>query len=107
MRTLELVRLAISRLGTNRVRAFLTMLGIIIGVASVVALVNSVEGATSGVTARLSSLGTNLLTVNPGRVTTGLTRGDAGSATTLTLANAGVLAALPNVAAAEIGRAHV
>jgi len=96
---LELVRLATSRLGTNRVRAALTMLGIIIGVASVVALVNSVEGATSGITSRLSSLGTNLLTVTPGRTTTGFTRGGAGSATTLTLADADALAALPGVAA--------
>ncbi len=99
MNAVELFRLAISRLSTNRVRAVLTMLGIIIGVASVVALVNSVEGATSGVTARLSSLGTNLLTVNPGRVTTGFTRGGAGSATTLTLSDATVLGAIPGVAA--------
>jgi putative ABC transport system permease protein len=96
---LELVRLAMSRLGTNRVRAALTMLGIIIGVASVVALVNSVEGATSGITNRLASLGTNLLTVNAGRVTTGFTRGGAGSAATLTLADAESLAAIPAVAA--------
>jgi putative ABC transport system permease protein len=96
---LELVRLATSRLGTNRLRAVLTMLGIIIGVASVVALVNSVEGATSGITNRLTSLGTNLLTVNAGRVTTGFTRGGAGSASTLTLSDADALAEIPAVAA--------
>jgi len=96
---LELFRLASSRLGTNRIRAALTMLGIIIGVASVVALVNSVEGATSGITNRLASLGTNLLTVNAGRTTTGFTRGGAGSAATLTVADADALAEIPAVAA--------
>ncbi len=98
MKLLELTRLALSRLGTNRARAVLTMLGIIIGVGSVVALVNSVEGATSGITGRLAGLGTNLLTVTPGRVTTGFTRGAAGSATTLSLADAGALATIPGVA---------
>ena len=99
MNWLELVRLATSRLGTNRVRAVLTMLGIIIGVASVVALVNSVEGATSGITNRLAGLGTNLVTVNPGRTTTGFTRGGAGSAASLTVSDADALAGIRDVAA--------
>src|SRR5262245_18266359 len=99
MSWLELFRLASSRLGTNRIRAALTMLGIIIGVASVVALVNSVEGATRGITNRLASLGTNLLTVNAGRTTTGFTRGGAGSAVTLTVLDAEALAEITGVAA--------
>ena len=60
------------------------MLGVIIGVASVVALVAVGQGATSGITKQLQGLGTNLLTVNPGSATQGFTRGAAGSATTLT-----------------------
>ena len=75
MRTIELVRLALSRLGSSRLRAALTMLGVIIGVASVVSLVAVGQGATSGVTKQLQGLGTNLLTVNPGATTTGFTRG--------------------------------
>jgi putative ABC transport system permease protein len=97
--TLELVRLAFSRLGASRLRSALTMLGVIIGVASVVALVAVGQGATSGVTARLSSLGTNLLTVTPGRVTTGLTRGALGGVTTLTQDDATAIALLPGIAA--------
>ena len=48
MNTIELVRLALSRLGSSRMRALLTMLGIIIGVGSVVALVAVGQGATAG-----------------------------------------------------------
>ena len=92
MRLTELVRLAVSRLGTSRVRARLTMLGIIIGVASVVALVAVGQGASSGITDRISSLGTNLLTINAGATFTGGIRGAAGSATTLTLADATAMA---------------
>ena len=65
MSLLELLRLAFSRLRTSRLRAALTMLGVIIGVASVVALVGVGQGTTSNITNRLNSLGTNLLTVSP------------------------------------------
>jgi putative ABC transport system permease protein len=99
MSVLELVRLALARLAVSRLRAALTMLGIVIGVASVIALVAVGQGATSGITAQLQSLGTNLLTVNPGAQTTGLTRGARGSATTLTIEDAAAIAALPGVAA--------
>jgi putative ABC transport system permease protein len=84
----ELVRLAFSRLRTSRVRAALTMLGVIIGVASVVALVGVGQGTTSGITSRLAGLGTNLLTVNPSNGSSGLT-----------LADVSAVAAIPNVAA--------
>jgi len=60
-----MLRLALSRLRTSRLRAALTMLGVIIGVASVVALVGVGQGTTSNITSRLASLGTNLLTISP------------------------------------------
>ena len=87
MSLLELLRLALSRLRTSRLRAALTMLGVIIGVASVVALVGVGQGTTSNITNRLAGLGTNLLTVSP-----------SGQATTLTLDDADAIAALPSVA---------
>jgi putative ABC transport system permease protein len=62
---LELLRLALSRLRTSRLRAALTMLGVVIGVASVVALVGVGQGTTANITTRLAGLGTNLLTVSP------------------------------------------
>src|SRR5437773_7276893 len=77
------------------------MLGVIIGVASVVALVAVGQGATSGITKQLQELGTNLLTVNPGSSTNGFTRGAAGSAETLTIADAAAIAKLDDVAAVE------
>ncbi len=99
MRYLELVKLAVSRLAAARLRAVLTMLGIIIGVGSIVALVAVAQGATSGITDRIQSLGTNLLTVQPGSTTSGFVRQGAGSATTLTLGDAEAIAALTDVAA--------
>jgi len=84
---IDLLRLALARLAVSRVRALLTMLGVIIGVASVIALVAVGQGASSGITSRLQSLGTNLLTVTPGASVTGGTRGAGGSATTLTVAD--------------------
>jgi putative ABC transport system permease protein len=80
-------------------RTALTMLGIIIGVASVVALVSVAQGATKGISDRLQSLGTNLITVSPGFTRIGATRGAIGSATTLTLSDANALAQLDGVAA--------
>jgi len=99
MSLVELVRLAISRLGTSRVRSALTMLGIIIGVASVVALVAVGQGASTGITSRINSLGTNLLTINAGASFSGGMRQAAGSATTLTLEDATAVASVAGVAA--------
>jgi putative ABC transport system permease protein len=91
MSLVELLRLALSRLRTSRVRAALTMLGVIIGVASVVALVGVGQGTTSSITTRLAGLGTNLLTISPtGQASDG--------STTLTLEDASAIAALPTVA---------
>jgi putative ABC transport system permease protein len=97
----DLLRLAFSRLGTGKLRAALTMLGVVIGVASVVALVSVAQGATKGISDRLQSLGTNLLTVNAGSTTTGFVRGSAGSATTLTLDDAAAISQLAGVQAVE------
>jgi putative ABC transport system permease protein len=92
MSVLELLRLALSRLRTSRLRAALTMLGVIIGVASVVALVGVGQGTTSNITTRLAGLGTNLLTVNP-------TTQNSDGSTTLTLEDTDAIAALDGVAA--------
>ena len=99
MSALDLLRLAFGRLGTGRLRTALTMLGVVIGVASVVALVAVGQGATSGISSRLQGLGTNLLTVNAGASFSGLTRGAAGSSATLKLADAEALRSLAGVEA--------
>jgi putative ABC transport system permease protein len=91
MKARDLISLALSRLSTSRLRTALTMLGVIIGVASVVALVAVGQGSTANITDRLTGLGTNLLTINPGSTQTAGTFGAAGSAETLTLADAEAL----------------
>jgi putative ABC transport system permease protein len=100
MKARDLLRLALGRLGTGKLRTALTMLGVIIGVASVVALVSVGQGATKGISDRLQSLGTNLLTVSPGfSGGGGVTRGSFGSATTLTLDDATAISQLDGIAA--------
>ena len=95
MNAVELLRLALSRLRTSRLRAALTMLGVVIGVASVVALVGVGQGTTANITSRLAGLGTNLLTISPtGRTTThGLTLEDAAAIAKV----AGVAAVAPEI----------
>jgi putative ABC transport system permease protein len=97
MNPLELVPLALSRLAASKLRAALTMLGVIIGVGSIVALVSVAQGATSGITNLIEGLGTNLISVSPGANNTGFVRGAAGSADTLTLADAEAIASVEGV----------
>ena len=56
--------LAIKSLMSSKLRSFLTMLGIIIGVAAVIALVSVVEGMTNEMKKTFESMGTNLITVS-------------------------------------------
>jgi len=72
----------------NKVRSALTMLGIFIGVAALIAMVAVGEGANEAVTRQIESLGTNLLVVVPGAVTSGGARAGFGSASTLTVTDA-------------------
>ncbi|MFD9626248.1 ABC transporter permease [Peribacillus muralis] len=60
----ESMKMAMRSIKTNKVRAFLTMLGIIIGVASVIVLVSIGQGSSQSVQDEINSLGTNLLTVS-------------------------------------------
>ena len=93
----ELIPLAISRLAAGRMRALLTMLGVIIGVGSIVALVSVAQGATSGITNLIEGLGTNLINISPGANVNGFARGASGTATTLTLGDAEAIAKVDGV----------
>ncbi|HHU69016.1 MAG TPA: FtsX-like permease family protein [Thermoanaerobacterales bacterium] len=64
MDILQTIKIAFRGILDNKLRSFLTMLGIIIGVTSVIALVSIGQGATSQVTEQIQSLGSNLLTIN-------------------------------------------
>ena len=63
----EIISVALGALRANKLRSFLTMLGVVIGVAAVIAVVALGRGAQESVKARISSLGTTLLTVSPGQ----------------------------------------
>jgi len=67
----ENFKIAIRALRANKLRSVLTMLGIVIGVATVVALLSIGKGATASITSSIQSNGSNLLTVSPGRQQTG------------------------------------
>jgi putative ABC transport system permease protein len=99
------VRVALRALGANKLRTTLTMLGIIIGVAAVIALMSIGRGAQAQVTSQIQGLGTNLLFVRPGSTEQGGVRSAAGNAATLTLEDADAIATLPNVVATapEVG----
>ncbi|MCU0503990.1 MAG: ABC transporter permease [Anaerolineae bacterium] len=62
----EVVRVSFDSLFANKTRSFLTMLGVIIGVASVVALLSLGSGAQAAITGQVQSIGTNLIFVMPG-----------------------------------------
>ncbi len=84
MNLIQTLRVAIRALLINKLRSFLTTLGIIIGVAAVIAMVAIGEGAKARVEESFSSMGSNLLVVLPGSTSTGGQRGGFGSLPTLT-----------------------
>lgn len=65
MKLINLVRLALLALERNKLRALLTMLGIIIGVGSVITMMSIGEGSKESINASLSSMGSNMITITP------------------------------------------
>ena len=65
MKLLNLLRIAWKALLRNKLRAFLTMLGIIIGVASVITMVAIGEGSKASIRSQLSGMGSNMITIRP------------------------------------------
>ncbi|MEA4900634.1 ABC transporter permease [Desulfitobacterium sp.] len=85
MNLFELMRISVRALKANKLRSLLTMLGIVIGVAAVIAMVGIGNGATANITSQIQGLGSNLLIVTPGQTNTGGVRGAAGSSNTLAM----------------------
>ncbi len=100
-------RSAFKALMANGSRSFLTMLGVIIGVAAVITAVTQAEGTSANINQRFSSLGTNILTVQPGSPPSFAGKGGyvqllGGSKnSTLTLSDAQALTTLPHVSQAS------
>jgi putative ABC transport system permease protein len=99
MRIVATIRIALRALRRNKMRSLLTMLGIIIGVASVISAVSLTTGATKQVESQVQSLGESVLTVFSGNMTSGGTRGGWGSAPTLTVDDADAISKIPNAVA--------
>jgi len=93
----EIIQEAIRTLSINKMRTGLAMLGIIIGIGSVIALVSLGQGSQKAVQTQIQSLGANLLTISPGSQKSGFVQGGMGSATTLTLADAEAIASSTQV----------
>jgi putative ABC transport system permease protein len=90
---------ALENLNASKLRSFLTVLGIVIGVAAVIAMLSIGRGAQASIAARIESIGTNLVYVYPGSTSSNGVRTASGSAQTLTLDNASALEELPGVVA--------
>jgi len=89
----ELVIESVGTLTLNKMRTGLASLGIVIGIGSVIALLSLGQGTQQAIQTQIQSLGSNLLTVQPGSVREGGVQGAAGGRTTLTLDDAKAIAA--------------
>ncbi|MBP8792541.1 MAG: ABC transporter permease [Lutibacter sp.] len=87
MRLLNLFKIATKAIVLNKTRTLLTMLGIIIGVASVIAMLAIGEGSKESIRTTISAMGSNMITIQPGADSRGPARGSGGDVQTLTLAN--------------------
>jgi putative ABC transport system permease protein len=81
---LQTLKIAIRALRTNKMRSFLTMLGIIIGIAAVIAMMAVGSGASYVISQQIASIGSNIILIIPGSTTSGGLRAGAGGAQTLT-----------------------
>lgn len=85
MNTTNLLKIALRALANNKLRGFLTMLGIIIGVASVITMLAIGQGSKRGIQAQISEMGSNMIMIQPGADMRGGVRQDASAMETLKL----------------------
>ena len=85
MNTTNLLKIALRALANNKLRGFLTMLGILIGVASVITMLASGQGSKRSIQAQISEMGSNMIMIQPGADMRGGVRQDASAMETLKL----------------------
>ena len=85
MNLTNLFKIAFKALSNNKLRGFLTMLGIIIGVGSVITMLAIGQGSKRSIQAQISEMGSNMIMIHPGGDTRGGVRQDASSMQTLKL----------------------
>ena len=83
MNTTNLLKIALRALANNKLRGFLTMLGIIIGVASVITMLAIGQGSKRSIQAQISEMGSNMIMIQPGADMRGGVRQDASAMETL------------------------
>jgi putative ABC transport system permease protein len=101
MKKVDLFQETLLSLSANKSRSVLTILGIVIGIGSVITMISIGQGAAADISSQIQSLGSNLLVVSPGSANSfGPVRGGAGSATTLVNDDAEAIATqIQNIAA--------
>jgi putative ABC transport system permease protein len=97
------IGLAFEAITRNKLRSALTSLGVIMGVAAVIVMMALGDGAKASIEQRVSSLGTDILTVSAGSANVGGVRMGQGAVTTLTAADAAAIAQVPGVRAVSPG----
>ncbi|MDD2734480.1 MAG: ABC transporter permease [Desulfuromonadaceae bacterium] len=99
MNFIQTLKIALRALRTNKMRSFLTMLGIIIGIAAVIAMMAVGTGASYVISQQIASIGSNIILVLPGSTTSGGMRTGSGGAQTLSSDDArAIMAECPSVA---------
>jgi len=99
MTQISTLMIALRGIFSNRLRSFLTILGVIIGIASVIALSSVGEGSKQMITDQIGSLGSNLLIVSPGAASEGFRKMEQGSAQSLTYEDALAIAGSSEITA--------
>jgi len=113
MKLSKLISSGFRNLAVNKMRTFLAILGIVIGIGSVIALISLGESSKRAVQSQIQSIGSNLLTVSPSSSQQEGVRGAAGGATTLSNADAAsimqsaTVTTIKNVSPEYTGRAQV
>lgn len=99
MNLVNLLKIALKALNNNKLRCFLTMLGIIIGVASVITMLAIGQGSKNSIKAQISEMGSNMIMIHPGNMQRGGVRQSADDMQTLEVSDYEALKELPGVAA--------
>lgn len=99
MKFANLLKIALKALNNNKLRCFLTMLGIIIGVASVITMLAIGQGSKNSIKAQISEMGSNMIMIHPGNMQRGGVRQSSDDMQTLKVEDYEAIQTLPGVAA--------
>lgn len=99
MNIINLLKIAVKALANNKLRCFLTMLGIIIGVASVITMLAIGQGSKDSIKAQISEMGSNMIMIHPGNMQRGGVRQSSDAMQSLQVSDYEAMVDMPGVAA--------